>query len=376
MKAVCVCFEVHLPLPLKWYWPREGYGAPALDKYFEIGRSYNSFLRLEKDTSILNSALLASMEAGGRYAFDISGIFLEQCKWEPAILDSFRQLADKGAGFMASPYYHSICPILPDLQEFREQVSMHMDSLRDIFGVKPVSFTNPELLLDQRTIGICRGLGFKCFISEGSHNIVNGCDPVHVYMNEVPTLLRHINLSEDVEKRLSDRKWPGYPLIAEKFASWVAGMEGDVVTLYTKYDSLQVHLQRNAEIVQFLKELPLSLARHGIEMLLPEEAVGRFRQEELPSLYSKKTARYGMHNLLGNHAQHLYMHELQSIGNELGNLKSHEEYEKLQSIYRYLQQTDIFLEMNAEGRRLGYEKAVNNFSILSDVKRVLTEAGT
>ncbi|MDI3539135.1 MAG: alpha-amylase [Methanolobus sp.] len=376
MKAVCVCFEVHLPLPLKWYWPREGYGAPALEKYFEMERSYNSFLRLEKDIRVLNSALMASMEVGGRYTFDISGIFLEQCKWEPAILDSFRQLADKGAGLVASPYYHSICPMFPDLQEFREQVSMHMDSLKDIFGVTPVSFANPELLLDQRTNDSCRDLGFKCFISEGSHNIVNGCDPVHVYRNEVPTLLRHINLSEDVEKRLSDRKWPGYPLIAEKFASWVAGMEGDVLTLYIKYDSLQVHLQRNAEIVQFLIELPLSLARHGIKMLLPEEAAGRFRQEELPSLYSKKTARYGMHNLMGNHAQHLYMHELQSIGNELGKLTSHEEHEKLQSIYRYLQQSDIFLEMNAEGRRLGYEKAVNNFSILSDMKRALTEAGT
>jgi hypothetical protein len=44
-------------------------------------------------------------------------------------------------------------------------------------------------------------------------------------------------------------------------------------------------------------------------------------------------------------------------------------------MYRYMQQSDIFLEMNAEGRRLGYEKAVNNFSILSDMKRALTEAG-
>jgi alpha-amylase len=204
---------------------------------------------------------------------------------------------------------------------------------------------------------------------------VNGCDPVHVYENDVPTLLRHIDLSEDVENRLSDRKWPGYPLIAEKFASWIAGMEGDVITLYIRYDSLHIHLQKNAEIVQFLKDLPGSLSVHGIEMLFPEEAAGMFRQEELPSLHSKKTARYGMHNLLGNHAQHLYMHELQSIGDELGKLKAHEDYGKLQTIYRYLQQSDIFLEMNAESQRLGYEKAVNNFSILSDVKRALTEAG-
>jgi alpha-amylase len=375
MKAVCVCFEVHLPLPLRWYWPREGYGAPALEKYFEMEKTYNNFIRLKEDVRTLNSALMDSMEAGGRYTLDISGVFLEQCKWEPAILDSFRQLVNKGANLAASPYYHSVCPLFPDLEEFKGQVSMHMDSLKELFGVKPAVFINPELLLEQRTVEVCRDFGFKCFISEGSHNIANGCDPVYVYKNDVPTLLRHIDLSEDVEKRLSDRKWPGYPLIAEKFASWIAGMEGDVITLYIRYDSLHIHLQRDAEIVQFLKDLPGSLSVHRIEMVFPEEAAGMFRQEELPSLHSKKTARYGMHNLLGNHAQHLYMHELQSIGEELDKLKIHEDYAKLQTIYRYLQQSDIFLEMNAESQRLGYEKAVNNFSILSDMKRALTEAG-
>ncbi len=375
MKAVCVCFEVHLPLPLKWYWPREGYGAPALERYFEMEKTYNNFMKLEKDVKALNTAVMASMEAGGRYTFDISGVFLEQSKWEPAILDSFRQLVDRGAKLAASPYYHSICPLFPDINEFREQIIMHMDSIRGLFGVKPDTCVNPELLLEQRSVGVCRDLGFRCFISEGSHNIMNGCDPSYVYRNDVPTLLRHIDLSEDVENRLSDRKWPGYPLIAEKFASWIAGMDGDVITLYIRYDSLRTHLQRNAEIVQFLKDLPGSLAGKGIEMLFPEEAAGRFRQEELPSLHSKKTVRYGMHNLLGNHAQNLYMHELQSIGDGLGKLMEHEDHDKLQTMYRYMQQSDIFLEMNAEGRRLGYEKAVNNFSILSDMKRALTEAG-
>ncbi|AFV22994.1 glycoside hydrolase family protein [Methanolobus psychrophilus R15] len=375
MKAICVCFEVHLPLPLRWYWPREGYGAPALEKYFEMEKTYGSFIRLNEGVRTLNSALMYSMETGGRYTFDISGVFLEQCKWEPAILESFRQLVDMGANLAASPYYHSVCPLFPDLEEFKEQVSMHMKSLGGLFGVKPAAFINPELLLEQRTVAVCRDLGFRCFISEGSYNIVNGCDPVHVYENDVPTLLRHIDLSEDVEKRLSDRKWPGYPLIAEKFASWIAGMEGDVITLYIRYDSLHIHLQKNAEIVQFLKDLPGSLSVHGIEMVFPEEAAGMFRQAELPSLHSKMTARYGMHNLLGNHAQHLYMHELQSIGEELDKLKMHEDYAKLRTIYRYLQQSDIFLEMNAESQRLGYEKAVNNFSILSDMKRALTEAG-
>ncbi|WP_406657793.1 alpha-amylase [Methanolobus sp. ZRKC2] len=373
MKTVCICFEVHLPLPVRWYWPWEGYSSPEMDKYFDMEKAFQNFTHLEKDAEAINRALADSMNNGGKYAFDISGIFLEQCKWSPGTLDSFRELFKMGAGLIASPYYHSMSPLFSDSMEFEAQVDMHVNSLKSFFGMKPAAFVNPELLLERNVLGIVKDMGFKCFISEGSSNLVNGGEPAYVYENEIPTLLRHINLSEDIERRFSDRKWPGFPLIPEKFASWIAGMQGDIITLYVKYDALQAHLQKDTGILQFLRDLPLSLAQQGIEMLLPEEAAGYFIERELPSLHSKKTARYGMHNLLGNHAQHLYMHELRSIGKELDDHSSNDNYKKLRNIYRYLQQSDILLEMNAEERRLGYEKAVNNFSILSDLKRALKE---
>ena len=94
----------------------------------------------------------------------------------------------------------------------------------------------------------------------------------------------------------------------------------------------------------------------------------------MPSLRSKKTARYGMHNLMGNHAQHLYLHEILKIGKQIGKMK-HGDTEKLRAIYRYLQQSEIFLEMGSDGYGHGYEKAVNNFSIISDIKRALLEDG-
>jgi alpha-amylase len=175
--------------------------------------------------------------------------------------------------------------------------------------------------------------------------------------------------------KLSDISWPGYPLIADKFASWIAKMDGDVLTLYIKYDAINAHLKNNNEILSFLKDIPLSLKKHGIEMLLPEEAVDMFKKTELPSLDSKTTARYGMHNLLGNHAQHLFMHELVDIGEQLKNVKDPDTKKELLRIFRYLQQSEIFLEMNLEERRLGYEKAVNDLSILSDIERAVLEAG-
>ena len=49
-------------------------------------------------------------------------------------------------------------------------------------------------------------MGFRCLIAEGSRNLMNGYDPVHVFENHLPTLLRHINLSEDLELRFSEKE--------------------------------------------------------------------------------------------------------------------------------------------------------------------------
>ncbi|WP_292466444.1 alpha-amylase [Methanolobus sp.] len=373
MKAVCICFEVHLPLPLRWYWPREGYGEVHMEKYFDMEKAFHNFTKLAENVETLNDTLAESINNGGKYTLDVSGVFLEQCKWAPEVIESFRKLDKKKVSFAASPYYHSVCSMFPDMKEFKEQVEMDVNIIREIFGREAKTFVNTELLFEKKALKVLKGMGFKCFISEGSHNIMNGYDPMHVYNNDIPTLLRHIKLSEDLEIKFSDMAWSGYPLIADKFASWIASMEGDVITLYIKYDAINTHLQNNKEILKFLKEIPLSFKKHGIKMVLAEEAVEMFEKTELSSLDSKITARYGMHNLLGNHAQHLFMHELVDIGEKLKTIKYPENKKEIKRIYRYLQQSENFLEMNSEERRLGYERAVNTLSILSDIERAILE---
>jgi alpha-amylase len=69
------------------------------------------------------------------------------------------------------------------------------------------------------------------------------------------------------------------------------------------------------------------------------------------------------------------MHELVDIGKQLKRIEDPVKKREMQRIYRYLQQSEIFLEMNSEERRLGYEKAVNDLSILSDIERaIISEA--
>jgi alpha-amylase len=373
MQSVCICSEVHLPCVLKWYWPSEGYRSPEFETYFDQSKMYSALEKNVPEIIRTNEALLDSIDNGAKYTFDISGIFLDQCKWNPAVIESFKELKDRGAEFSASPYYHSISSLFPDNKEFKEQVTMHRDKIKEIFNVNPRTFINTELILTKELSTILKEMKFKCLISEGSENLLYGNDPNHVYDNHIPTLLRHIPLSEDIEIRFSDQKWISYPLIADKFASWIANMEGDVTTLHFKYSSILSHQQNRSDILQFLIDLPASFEKYGISMITPEEALKNFKTKELPSIMNKSTSRYGMHNLMGNHPQHLYLHELINIGEILQSKKGAPEYDKLNCIYRYLQQSEILLEMGSDNQNIGYEKAVNIFSALSDFKRAILE---
>lgn len=382
MKAVCVCGGVHLPYSPKWYWPVEGFsGVPEPDRYFDMEHIFVRFQQTGRELLRLNELLAESLERGGKYALDLSGPFLEQCSWDPELIGSFRELGKKGnVEFTASCRYRSLSALYPDLTWFREEVRTHRQMVRELLGVVPKTFVNTELLLSGKTEKIISEMGFGCLLSEGSPNLTNGHDPAYVYENHLPTLLRHINLSEDLELRFPEKSWEGYPLIPEKFSDWIASMEGDVLTLYFNYTNLCLHHRKKSMIAEFIRELPEALEARGIRMLTPTEAVKKFRPVKLPTLGTEQTIRYGMNNAIGNHAQQLYLRELVRVGEELEELgaKGSKNYGKLKQVFGYLQQSDILFDMKSgENIREGYERAVNYFSILSDFRRaVLEESGT
>lgn len=368
---------VHLPYSPKWYWPVEGFsGVPEMDRYFDRNQIFLRFLKASRQILRLNDLFTESVEKGGKYSFDLSGPFLEQCRWDPELLESFREFAEsKNVEFTGSCTYHSLSSLYPDLSWFKEEVLTYRETIRELLGVAPETFVNTELLYTGRAVNLLTEMGFKCLISEGSRNLLNGYDPVNIFENHIPTLLRHINLSEDLELRFSEKNWEGYPLIPEKLADWIASIEGEVLTLYFNYTNLCLHYRNKSIIADFIRQLPDSLKARGIEMLTPSEAVKRFKPLRLPTLGTEQTIRYGMNNAVGNHAQQLYLRELVRIEEELSGLKGNVNYPRLKHVFGYLQQSEIFFSMNPGNVREGYERAVNYFSILSDLRRAILEEG-
>ncbi|MDI9395180.1 MAG: glycoside hydrolase family 57 protein [Euryarchaeota archaeon] len=375
MKTVCMCVGVHLPYSPKWYWPLEGfYGVPEMDRYFDRNQIFSRLFKKSREFLRLNDLFTESIERGGSYAFDLSGPFLEQVRLVPELLESFRKLTEsRRVEFTGSCYYHSLSALYPDLSWFREEVTIYMEMLRELLGVSPKTFVNTELLYTQRTGDILTEMGFNCLIAEGSKNIMGEYDPVHVFENQLPTLLRHINLSEDIDLRFSEKSWKGYPLIPDKFADWIAGIDGDVLTLYFNYTSLCQHHRNKSMIADFIRAFPEALKRRDIEMITPSEAVNRFSPSRLPTLGTEQTIRYGMNNAAGNHAQQLYLRELVRIGEELAEIKEKKDYHKLKQVFGYLQQSEILFSMGPGNSREGCERAVNYYSILSDLRRAVLE---
>jgi len=376
MESVCVCVELHLPYHLKWYWSADGYRIPEISTYFDQERIFNDFQRMAANIGRTNKILERSIANGAAYTLNLSGTFLDQCSWDPRVLNSFRELADTGnVSFAASTYYHSLSALYPDLTDFKEQVWTHMEKISELFGITPSAFVNPELMISGNIGGVLKKLGLKCMIAEGAKNLLNTDVPSKVYSDDIPTLLRHIGLSEDISRHFCDKSWEDYPLIADKFSSWIERIEGDVITLYLDYGSIAWNESKTGGMFQFLTELPQSLEERGISMIKPEDAASRFDKVKLDTIKTESAARYGMGGLLGNHAQHFYLKELEIIAQEIKEHAAASDNTQMQHIFGYLQQSDIFLDMNT-AHITGYERAVNNISILSDFRRAIWEGRT
>ena len=148
MKTICVYFQIHQPFRLKRY------------RFFDIGNDhyyYDDLLnedvirRIANDTYLpANNAMLRMIkESGGKFkvTYSISGMALEQMEiYTPEVIDSFRELADTGCvEFLAETYAHSLSS-LHDMEEFKQQVTRHKDKITALFGVKPTTFRNTELI--------------------------------------------------------------------------------------------------------------------------------------------------------------------------------------------------------------------------------------
>jgi len=353
MPSICFYFQVHQPSRLRNY------------TYFDIGHSRD----YEDETAnreILNKvatkcylpanrvllALLKEHKGAFRISYSISGVALDQFeRYNPAVLDSFKRLADtECVEFLDETYYHSLS-FLYSRPEFREQVSHHRERIKTLFGQTPTAFRNTELIYSNDLAQEIERLGYTTILAEGADRVLGWRSPNFVYQpvgcTKLRLLLRNYRLSDDIAFRFSNRAWPDYPLTAEKFARWVHQINaaGELVNLFLDYETFGEHQWEDSGIFNFLKLIPHTVLGHpDFRFQTPTEAARQyppFADLDVPQFVSWADVERDVSAWLGNDLQGDAIRALYDLEKKVRRSKDRE----LLHVWRQLQTSDHFYYM-------------------------------
>lgn len=267
MRSVCFFFQVHQPYRLRTY------------RFFDIGENhhyYDEYLNrsiinrvAERCYIPMNNLLIGLIKEYGnafKVSLSISGSAIDQMQqYAPAALKSFQELVATGnVELLAETYAHTLVS-LKNKEEFKLQVTKHCDKIEALFGQRPTSFSNTEMIYDDVIGETVAEMGFKVMLTEGAKHILGWKSPNYLYCNAInprlKVLLRNFRLSDDIAFRFSERKWTEWPLTAEKFAFWMkkVGDNQETINIFLDYETFGEHQLNSSGIFDFMKALPAAI---------------------------------------------------------------------------------------------------------------------
>lgn len=383
-RTLCLYFQVHQPIRLRKY------------HFFDIGKNddyYDDFANRSLTRRIAwncylpaNRMMLDLIRKYGKnfkVSFSITGLAIRQFQmYAPEVIDSFRELAATGCvEFLAETYSHSLA-CLVDEKEFKLQVKRHTELMKELFGVKPMTFRNTELVYSDEIGEMVARMGYTTMLTEGARHILGWKSPDFVYTNSInpklKLLLKNFRLSDDIAFRFSDHSWDQWPLTADKYASWLNASGGEIVNLFMDYETLGEHQSSETGIFDFFASLPEHVFHStDFEFLTPAEAAAKHQPVaplHVPYPISWADEERDLTAWLGNELQNEAFEELYKTGNKLYNLKD----EKLLTDFDRLQASDHFYYMCTKLFSDGaihhyftpydtpYEAFINYMNVLSD----------
>ena len=392
MKTVCFYFQVHQPWRLKTY------------RFFQMGNDHNYLddftnrsimQKVARECYLPMNALLLSLieqhKGAFRCSFSITGSAVEQFKaYAPEVLESFKKLAATGCvEFLAETYSHSLAS-LHSVDEFKQEVKLHSQMLKEEFGVKPTAFRNTELIYSDEIAKAVEDMGFKTMLAEGAKHILGWKSPNFVYTdaidNKLRLLLRNYKLSDDIAFRFSNEGWSEWPLTAEKFAQWAASENGDVINLFMDYETFGEHQKAASGIFDFVKALPSAMLATGeLEFATVSEASKKLQPVAVlhcPYAMSWADEERDVTAWLGNDLQNEAFKKLYTLAPAVKKAKNKD----FEFVWHFMQNSDHFYYMATKWFSDGdvhsyfnpygsaYEAFINYMNVLADFEIELGKA--
>ena len=367
MTEICMSFEVHQPFRINTHFTAASAKNKTLNDLFDLyfNNTWNKLIfervankcYLPTNQIILdNIDLFKKEKLKFKVAYSISGTLMEQCeRWAPDLMDSFKQLGESGCvEFLCQTYFHSLSSIFSsDRREFIEQVEMHRRMIEDFFKQRPIVFENTEMIYNNSIAQTAAKLGFKGIFTEGAERILGWKSPNYVYEDNdstIKVLLRNYRLSDDVSFRFSNRNWSEYPLMADKYASWLSSSHGKCINIFMDYETFGEHQWPETGIHDFLKCFPGEILKHdNLEFSTPSELlkhrpVGKIDVHDFSTVSWADTER-STNAWLGNDMQRTCFRGIKNLEPYVRATKD----EKILKLWRLLQVSDNIYFMYTGG---------------------------
>ena len=386
MRSICFYFQVHQPFRLKTY------------RFFDIGKNHDYFDEFQNryiarrvadkcyiPTNQVMLDLIKEYGSGFKISYSISGTALDQFeKYTPDVIESFRRLAETGCvEFLAETYTHSLSA-LKSREEFVTQVESQRNKIEQLFGVKPKTFRNTELIYSDHIGEMVADMGFETMLTEGAKHVLGWKSPNYMYCNAInpklKLLLKNFQLSDDIAFRFSQRSWESWPLTTEKFVDWLNQIDQnqEVVNLFMDYETFGEHQWSETGIFDFMRALPGRVFSHSnYSFNTPSELSERMQPVaaiHVPHPISWADEERDLTAWLGNDLQDEAFDSIYAIEQKV---KSTNDFDLIKE-WRYLQTSDHFYYMCTKWFSDGdvhkyfnpygspYEAFINYMNVLSD----------
>ena len=328
-----------------------------------------------------------------KVSFSISGTALEQLQqYAPEVIQGFRQLAKSGCvEFLAETYSHSLAS-LGNREEFVRQVKRHSEAIELLFGQKPQTFRNSELIYSDGIGEMAADMGFTTLMTEGAKHILGWKSPNYMYCSaknpKLKLLLRNFRLSDDIAFRFSTPGWPEWPMTAEKFTGWLNGIEPreEVVNVFIDYETIGERQWKETGIFEFFKALPkVVLSKSNFRFSTPGELTHTLQPVahlHVPYPISWADEERDLTSWLGNELQDEAFSKLYALTGRIQTLDD----PAIERDWQYLQISDHFYYMCTKWFSDGtvhkyfnpypspYEAFINYMNVLSDFTIRVDEA--
>ena len=268
MKSIVLYLHMHQPYRVKHYsifsvdhdhdyWiDKDWYTGANNERVFKkvAEKSYRPMLkRLEK---------IIDENDAFKFSLSMTGLFLEQAgEWAPDIIDSIKQLVKTGhVEIVAETYNHSLS-FFVDRDEFEDEVRLHQDKIRELFGYEMTAFRNTELAYNNDLAHWADDYGFKCIIAEGWDKILENRTPNKVYRPDgcknIKLLTKNYRLSDDIAFRFSNKNWNEWPLTVDKYMRWLdtAGNQGPIINLFMDFETFGENIWEDTGIFEVFDDL-------------------------------------------------------------------------------------------------------------------------